>query len=717
MAAPDRRFYNVGFPGAHARIEGFMCRLPNGLICLVSLAALAGCAGSTRAPDSEPAPTQTATLGSTGDMAWRAALLQAEDTGHVNDALREGLVSENADRRRATVRTLGRIRDRSMADALLAAFEDPDGSVRAEAIFAAGISASSDVIPAIAAKRNDPDKLVRTAVAAALGMLASPEGIVALTELLADDFKDVRLAACYSAARLTGANDIVEPLLDMVEDPDTDVKAAAVYALSRLSGRLNALRFTVRFKIRQELVRLAKTRNPGIQILVAEGLYNPIAGEQADTLHAMMLDTDEPVVLLAILRSTSIPGAPAFVFHETLIKHQDVRVVHGTILGLGRMKGEAVNGLLLEFILEDSRDWLRAEAIRSLAKADRRTMLEVANGLSSDSLPIIRAATAEALYGHEEPEAATYARRLFETDDAWVRLHAIPAMAGVEEPLSSVFGDLLEHASVEAKIQMVRAIGYRLAMTGRDEADHADAVALLARLWDEAAAAKFPRLQLAAIDAAAEGEREDGATLIRKALKADDLGVRRHAVSVLQSRFSETVRLEPLKGRPLSYYENIVEWADRQHAAVITVERRGFIPGRFTVALDSQNAAMTSWRFAQLADRGYYDNRRIDPFVPGLRLHSGRGGGDRYAETTWRAEPVFSLFGPGTLAAVGPREALLGEWVVTLSARPNYLGRYAPFGQVVQNLQGVAANVLPIDRVVSVRTYEGNGREPLPPLN
>ncbi len=103
-----------------------MCRLSKGLICLVSLVVLAGCAGSTRAPDSEPAPAQAGTVESTGDMKWRAALLQAEDTGRVNDALREGLASEDADRRRASVRTLGRIRDRSMADALLAAFEDPN---------------------------------------------------------------------------------------------------------------------------------------------------------------------------------------------------------------------------------------------------------------------------------------------------------------------------------------------------------------------------------------------------------------------------------------------------------------------------------------------------------------------------------------------------------------------------------------------------------------
>jgi cyclophilin family peptidyl-prolyl cis-trans isomerase len=150
---------------------------------------------------------------------------------------------------------------------------------------------------------------------------------------------------------------------------------------------------------------------------------------------------------------------------------------------------------------------------------------------------------------------------------------------------------------------------------------------------------------------------------------------------------------------------------------VITLERQGFLPGRFTVSLDSHNAPMTAYRFAQLAGLGYYDNRRVDPFVPGLRLHSGRGGGNRYVDGSWRAEHLFSLFGPGTLAAVNAADdAMLGEWLVTLAARPKYFERYVPFGRVVQNLEGVAASALPIDRVISVRVYEGNGREPLPPL-
>ncbi len=125
---------------------------------------------------------------------------------------------------------------------------------------------------------------------------------------------------------------------------------------------------------------------------------------------------------------------------------------------------------------------------------------------------------------------------------------------------------------------------------------------------------------------------------------------------------------------------------------------------------------MTAWHFAQLAIRGHYDNRRINPYRPGLRLHSGLGGDNRYAYATWPAEPVFSLFSPGTLAAPGDSATLFGEWMVTLNARPHYFGRHLAFGQVVQNLEGVVTNVLPIDRVVSVRMYEGSGLEDLPPL-
>jgi len=37
-------------------------------------------------------------------------------------------------------------------------------------------------------------------------------------------------------------------------------------------------------------------------------------------------------------------------------------------------------------------------------------------------------------------------------------------------------------------------------------------------------------------------------------------------------------------------------------------------------------------------------------------------------------------------------------------------------GQVVQNLVGVVGQILPGDKIVSIRVYDGEGTEPLPPL-
>ena len=685
---------------------------------VVLLAVLAGCAGPARAPDTEPnrAPDEAPPAARAAGRTWRAALLQAEDTRQTTDSVREGLRSANAERRRLTVRALGRIGDLAMAEALIEAFDDADASVRAEAVFVAAVSGVSGALPAVIAKRNDANNDVRTTVALALGLLAAADGLEPLIELLADDEPDVRIAASYSAARFDKAESLVEPLVELLDDPDHDVARAALFGLSRISARLGAVSFERRTQLRTRLIQLADAKDVLTRALVAEALYRPMAGEQADTLASMLRGSAEVPVVLAIIRSTSFPGAPTFVIHEKTLLHKEQVIVYATILGLARMRGEWVSGVLVDFIIKDDRDWLQAEAIRALGKADGRMALRIANGLSRDPNPMILAATAEALYGRSETAAALYAHRLFESTHPWVRYHAIPAMGGVAEPLTEVFAEIFETGPLEMKAQMARAAGYRLTMVGRTDEIYRDALQLLDDLWKVATRAKALALQIAVLDAAAEGAHAKGRMLIRRGLQADEFAVRRHAASLLRSRFEEEVEIEPPPTRPLAHYERIVDWALRKHAAVIQVYRPGFEPGWFTIALDSRRAPMTAWRFAQLAQQGYYDQRRIGSFVPGLRVHSGSGGDNRYAGTSGRAEPILSTFPPGTVAAVAADpDALLGEWMVTMARRPNYLGRFLPFGRVVQNLPGVVGNILPIDQVVSVKLYEGTGSEPIPP--
>ena len=684
-----------------------MIRFPRYLAWVLLLAAISGCAATTKAPDTEARETRPL-----DERRYRALLLQAEDTRQLNDAVRDGLASEDPEHRRLAVRTLGRLGD----PALLAAIDDADASVRAEAVFGAAISGMTEALDSIVARRTDTDADVRGSVALALGLFATPETLSPLTELLADSQPDVRIAASYSAARLSAADSIVSPLSALRLDENPAVADAATYALSRLSGRPEGLSLQQRFAVRRDLILLAEERSPRIRQRVAEGLYKPLEGPQADALAELMKESDERSVLLSILRSTSFPGAPTFVFHEVTIRHADEMIVLATIRGLARMRGPLTNAVLIDFIINDDRNWLQAEAIRALGVADGSTAVEVANGLSNDADPVILAATAEALYGRPEAEAGEYAHRLFESTHPWVRYHAIPTMGCVTEHLTGVFADLVSTSSIEEKIQMTRAAGYRLGMKDRPADDYDDSHKLLSTLWRIGVDREALALQIAVLDAAATGGRPAGAKMLRRGLETVDPGVRRHAASLLQTHYDETVELEPMQPRPIEYYEEIVDWAERRHAAVVTVFRPGYDPGAFTLSLDSKRAPMTAWRFAQLAQQGFYNQRRIEEFIPGLRLHGGRGGQDNYTKTSWRAEPVVSTFPPGTLAATAPNpDALLGEWMIVMDSRPNYLGRYWPFGRVAQFLPGVVGNILPIDRVISVQVYEGTGKEPLTP--
>ena len=56
------------------------------------------------------------------------------------------------------------------------------------------------------------------------------------------------------------------------------------------------------------------------------------------------------------------------------------------------------------------------------------------------------------------------------------------------------------------------------------------------------------------------------------------------------------------------------------------------------------------------------------------------------------------------------------QWFATLSNQPEVDGRFTMFGRVAQNLSGVLMLVEPDDLIVSIRMYEGDGTEPLPPL-
>jgi cyclophilin family peptidyl-prolyl cis-trans isomerase len=313
-----------------------------------------------------------------------------------------------------------------------------------------------------------------------------------------------------------------------------------------------------------------------------------------------------------------------------------------------------------------------------------------------------------------------FASRLLADDEPEVRAAIVPAFVEAEEALSESLQSVIDDASSIVRTAVAEAAGRRLA--DPDNRDPADAIGILRRLWEGAQDPLDPDVALAVMRSAGEGPSEDAIrSLLEAGLECEDRRVRRAAATGFEEVFSEDRgdAVGPSSDRPLEDYTRILQWAERPRAAIVTVRRPGFEPGRFTVQLDTASTPLAAWNFAQLAAQGFYDRLPVYRVIPDVALYTGAphgiaGGGPGY---TIRDELRSTRFTPGTLGMVSRGADGAGSaWYVTLTLQPGMARRSTAFGRVVQNFGGVVTRMLPYDRIVSVQIYKGDGTEPLPPL-
>jgi peptidyl-prolyl cis-trans isomerase B (cyclophilin B) len=290
-------------------------------------------------------------------------------------------------------------------------------------------------------------------------------------------------------------------------------------------------------------------------------------------------------------------------------------------------------------------------------------------------------------------------------------------LAGSQRSLADELDGILGDADRLVRIAVADAAGRRLAESGRSEADREEALGIVTRLWNEADGPDGHDsfgVRLAAMDAAARAGATPGVrTLLEAALRSPDSRIARRARLHHEALFGEALPDSYiLDGGPgLAEYIEILQWAEKPRAAVITIERPGFIPGEFTVRLDTEAAPLSSWNFARLAEEGFYDGQEIIDVQPGLSVQSG---GDEVGWQGFRSEINPSAFSPGTVAfarfAGGYSDS---RWHISLATQPQLIRTSSAFGMVVQNYDGVVSLLLPGDRIVSVHIYEGDGSEEL----
>jgi cyclophilin family peptidyl-prolyl cis-trans isomerase/HEAT repeat protein len=689
------------------------------LACLLTACAVRDGSG----PDVEPAPSARATEGQrTAPIRRLAQILRAEDRRVVDDALIDAAGDGDATIRARAALALGRIadpRERDRLESLLA--DDEDAAVRASAAFALGVAGDRAAAPALVAAAEDPEPLVRSRVATALGVLAEPPTQATVIALLADPDAEVAADAARAIARFPGGDEAVPALVALSRSDEPQRVQAAVYGLSRMTSTRGRLGYEVDREARDALVALAESDDPEVRLRVAEGLAVASLPTEGELLGRMFREDPDFRVRMAAIASLSFPGAPIEPFVGEALRSDEERLVFAAVSGLERMRGGDILDAAALMIIHDDRPWIRLRAVEALPKIDADAAARMAEGLSKDHDLIVRAASVAPLVGRDDDHAIAIGKRLADDEFPRVRAAAYPVLAVTDIPLRELPHDPLHHPDVVVRTSVARAAKLRLEREETPPALADEALAVLDELWEQATDDEIPLVRTEVLAAAAQaGDR--GRSLLRRGLDDPNREVRMQAVEHLRDVHGEDHAevLYPATDLPLEHYERVLRWAETPRAAIVTVGRTGFAPGRFTLRLDTENAPLTAWNFAQLAERGFYRNLMLHRVVPNFVVQDGDplGTGEGGPGYTIRDEVHPEPFWAGTVGmATAGKDTGGSQWFVTLTDTPHLDGRYTAFGSIVQNFVGVVLLLAPGDDVLSIEVYEGDGTEPLPPLD
>lgn len=651
----------------------------------------------------------------------RAAVLRAEDRRAVDEGLRQALSSASEVNRAAAILAMGRIRDVSSRGAISAAMADPAPRVRAAAVFAQALLDDGGPHSGLVAALQDPVPTVRAAAAAAAGVTRPVEAIGALSALLVDPEPSVREAACYALARFDHGDQDIAQLATLMGTEPHEVALAAAHAMARMAAPPGRLVAATRQRVRESLRDLTRSYSPEMRAVAAQGLALPGSPNETALLGQLLADRDARVRIAAV-RSLGHAGASVQPHFASALEDDDERVVLAAVETLGKLRGTDAIDRLVEFIAQDPRAWLRQRAVEALGQIDVRRAATLARSMARDENPLIRAEAARLLRRQPERASIDLALELTADPTPRVRSAALPAAVAGTEPLRQVLAQALQDPDLLVRAAAVEAAEDRLVVSSRSHEERQEALAVLRDLWQGAAQDSIPLIELNVIQAAARPRiPEEARELLLLGLSSKHHAVRRRAAQGLLDRFGEDhrARVGVVVDHPLEHYAQILRWGQKPRAAEFVVARPGFEPGWFTVRLATESSPLATWNFSELAEQGFFDGTFVYRLVPGFLVQSGDPlntgvGGPAYEI---RDELQLGRFPIGTLGvATTARDSGGSQWFITLGDQPQLEGRFTPMGQVVRNFPGVVWQLLPYDRVVSVRVSEGDGLDDRQPM-
>jgi cyclophilin family peptidyl-prolyl cis-trans isomerase/HEAT repeat protein len=574
-------------------------------------------------------------------------------------------------------------------------------------------------------------------------------GVEDLAALANDRDINVRVTTAFALGQI-GDMAATDTLLQLATDRESaDVAAEAVEAMSKLAPKLQlasyarytgedqregvrarAIRYLFRFRSDDASAIAASALEAPSSAIRQEAAYSLARRAYAPARARLELLISDPNVLTRsyVARALGIIGAPEslpVLMSGLADPHPWVRTNSAVAIGRLFAKTPALSASVQDAArviaaTEDPDPGTRASSIDALgyfakqSEVARKRLFEIATTGSRWERELAAGAIAKQFNDEKLlPSGLT----------GWAKVRVLEAASPVSDRLRPVYAkdpEPLVRANAFITIPDDRVSTYldliRPALSDDDvvvrgyaidrysKSSDANKLATLTAAEERARGDHQDDARLAAIQGLAQIDYPGREQFLRGLLQDKDPVVRRVAADLIEQKLQKPrPQYTPL---PVdrSDYAQIVEWSHQAHTATIHMTR-----GPIQIALLTQDAPVTTWNFAQLANQKYFDNTTFMRVVPNFVIQGGDPRNDMEGSPGYSIRDEINLQ-KYTRAAVGM--ALSGpdtggsQFFVTHSPTPHLDGGYTIFGRVTDGMNAVVDQTERGDRVETIAIDE-----------
>lgn len=604
--------------------------------------------------------------------------------------------------RRSAAKLVGHFRQESAVRVALQLARDPNPEVRAEAVASLGRLApwlsqpswQTRVRKALTTALADPAPAVRETAAWAWAAAGEADSVL-LSAVSRERELAVRAAMLRELWRTSG-NQWPAVALRYTRAGQAELRWAALWSLSRKGGG----------ELETSLPELLRDPDPQLRLLACEAVRRHRLAGLASSVAALLADPEEGVRVAAMNALAELgEGASQVVTGKALreldqliaredLEHPHLRVAAVRLAGASGCCREALRSLVEEG------GWAGGEALLALARQGVREAVE--QELASPD-PFFRRWAVLALPHH--PKNQELVVKALADPEVAVRLAAAEVAGKLgAAALSAELTKLLSDPDSAVRLQAAES----LFALGRPP-DPAILVKLLEQ--ELSGAASETAVDLVRLLGKPQNLTPEAASALEKARYSRFPAV---ALAAWEELFRHgRVRAFPTgaAGKPLSAYQEIAAFAAKpRYWEVVTVR------GTFTVALDTEEAPITTYNLCQLAEKKFFDNLTFHRVVSNFVVQGGDPRGDGWGGPGFFLPDELSRkpFAAGSvgMALAGP-DTGGSQFFVTLTDQPHLTGRYPRVGTVASGFE-VVRRLQIGDRILRIRCGEGVPPVPVP---